>query len=221
MALRTTALVAALAPALALGAPRDDDFDVQSELGTLDQSAIDGPLGAASGAVQGCYRSAVAKQWYLGGRLEVKVRVRGDGAVKQVATTTPLGNRDVEQCVAGVVGGLKFATPRGGREAEFDYGWDFRGGKAPLTAWGNGDVGRQFAKHRGELAACGRPGGLPRGLKVTFFVLPGGKVASVGVGADVPVADGVARCIAGRVAAWRFDDPLGAIARATWDAAAE
>jgi hypothetical protein len=217
----TVALVAvALAPALGAARPGDEEFDLQADLGTLDAAAIDGPLARVTGAVNGCYQQGVTRLWYLGGRFEVKVRVRTDGGVKHVAATAPLGNYAVEKCIVGVVSALRFARPRGGREAEFDYGWDFQT-RTPETMkmkrWDNHDVGRLFARHLRELGACGGGRALPRGLKVTFFVLPGGKVTSVGVGADEPLADGWASCLVARVAGWRFEDPLGAIARATYE----
>lgn len=216
------ALAAALVAPAALAAPKstgaigEGEFQVEGELGTLDQAAIDGRLATVSGAVNRCYAEGVEKLWYLGGRLEVKVRVRRDGAVKQVATLSPLGNYAVEKCILGVLGGLRFSPPVGGREAEFEYGWEFRP-RATIKRWDNHDVDRGVRSRLGELGACDKGRPLPRGLKLTFFVLPGGKVGSVGVGAELPLGEGYAACVVARVSSWRFDDPLGVVARATWE----
>jgi hypothetical protein len=210
----------AAAPAPAPREPRvereaDQEIQLQGELGTLDQEQVEGPFRNVSAEVSACYHSAVGKLWYLGGKLELKVRVNKDGSVKQVTTLTPLGSFAVESCIVTIARGLFFPHPKGNAEAEFNYSWDFRA-KASLKEWSNDDVGEKFDKHRPELVTCEKKGPVPPGLRVTFYVTPGGKVTSVGLGADAPLDEGYARCVAERVAAWKFDDPLGKIARATY-----
>jgi len=194
---------------------RDDEVQIQGELGTLEQEQIDAGFRPELEAINACYHEAVAKLWYLSGALELRVRVTRDGGVKEATTVRPLGSFAVEKCILDRVRGLRFAHPKGNAEAEFNYTWNFRA-KAAVKTWGNDDVGRAFDKHRAEIDACEKKGPVPPGLRVTFFVAPGGKVTSVGVGADGPLADDYASCVIGRVQAWRFDDPLGKIARATY-----
>jgi hypothetical protein len=110
---------------------------------------------------------------------------------------------------------MHFARPKGGAEAEFNYSWDFRA-RAAVRDWGTDDPNSHFGKHLKDLAQCDKKGPVPPGLRVTFFVAPGGKVTSVGVGADAPVDANYASCVALRVQSWKFDDPLGKIARATY-----
>lgn len=50
---------------------------------------------------------------------------------------------------------------------------------------------------------------------VTFYVMPGGKVGSVSVG-GLGLEERRARCMADRVAKWRFPDPLGTVAHAVY-----
>lgn len=192
-----------------------EEFSVTGTMGTLDQDAVDQPFQLQGGEINRCYHDGAARLWYLGGKLELKVKVKHDGAVKEVATVTPLGNLSVERCVAEIVRGMHFAHPRGGSEAEFNYSWDFQA-RAAVRDWGTDDASSHFEKHRKDLKECVHRGPAPSGLRVTFFVAPGGKVTSVGVGADSPVDDGYASCVAERVQTWKFDDPLGKIARATF-----
>ncbi len=210
-----TTPVSTAAPPSAEEERRDDEVQIQGELGTLEQEQIDAGFRPRLGAINGCYQDGVAKLWYLGGALELRVRVDQEGGVKEVSAVRALGNFTVEKCILDEVRGLRFARPKGGHEAEFNYTWNFRA-KTALKDWSNDDVGRHFDKHRAEIDACEKKGPVPAGLRVTFFVGPGGKVTSVGVGADGPVADSYASCVIGRVQAWRFDDPLGRIARATY-----
>jgi hypothetical protein len=111
---------------------------------------------------------------------------------------------------------MRFPSPHGGPEAEFTYSLAFRG-KATLKPWTNDDVGSIFARHRDGLDACARKGNVPPALRVTFFVSPGGKAAPVGVGADGAVDEAYGRCLIDEVARWKFADPRGTIARATYE----
>jgi hypothetical protein len=194
-------------------APADGEIRIEGTLGTLSEEAIESALKGRRAAVDRCYRDGVGKLWYLGGAFEVRVRVRGDGSVKEAGAVTPLGNYEVERCIVGAVSAATFPQPKGGAEAEFNYSWHFLG-RASLLPWGQRDVERHVAARKGELQACGKR--RASGLRVAFFVGPGGKVTSVGVGADGPIDDRFARCVADRVAAWRFDDPLGRMARAVY-----
>ncbi len=193
----------------------DEELQVQGELGILEQEQIDGAFRPRTEQINHCYHEVVAKLWYLGGKLELKVRVKRDGGVKEVSLVNPLGSLHVEKCIAGIVRDLSFPKPRGNGEAEFNYSWDFRA-KASMKDWTNDDVGRHFDKHKKEIDACEKDGPVPPGLRVTFFVTPGGKVSSVGVGADAPVPEAYAACVSACVQRWKFDDPLGKIARATY-----
>jgi TonB family protein len=193
----------------------DSEIQLQGELGQLEQEQIEGAFRPVNGQINACYQGGVEKLWYLGGTLELKVRVLKEGGVENVSTVTPLGNYDVERCVLGIVQRVSFPKPKGGAPAEFNYTWNFRA-KAAIQEWGNDDVGDHFSKRRKELAVCEKKGPVPPGLRVTFFVTPGGKVTSVGLGADAPLDEAYAQCVAGRVVTWKFNDPLGKIARATY-----
>jgi hypothetical protein len=204
----------------AAGGPVAPEMKVQSSVGTLDQAAVEGPIGARANAdtIQHCYRAGVAKFRFLDGKLGIKVRVQVDGAVKQVDITMPIGSFEVERCVADVIRGLRFGPPRGDAEAEFDYVWEFRS-PAPVQYWEETDVGKVFLEHRAELKACGlggQGGKAAKGeLPVTFYVMPGGKVGSVSVG-GLGLEERRARCLADHVAKWRFSDPLGTVAHAVY-----
>lgn len=212
------------------GSTATPEMKVQSSVGTLDQAAVEGPIGARANAdtIQNCYRSGVTKFRFLDGKLGIKVRVQVDGAVKQVETTMPIGSFEVERCVADVIRGLRFGPPSGDAEAEFDYVWQFRS-TAPVQYWEDTDVGKVFTEHRAEFKACGLglgqkgkggQGGqaakVAKGeFPVTFYVMPGGKVGSVSVG-GIGLEERRAHCLADRVVKWRFPDPLGTVAHAVY-----
>jgi hypothetical protein len=194
----------------------DNEIQLQGELGTLEPSEIEEPFRKQGAPINACYAAAVEKFWYVGGALELKLRVLKDGAVKSVFVTRPLGNWDAERCVVAIASSMRLPAPRGNAEAEFSYSLQFRG-RAPLRTWERGDVERVFDEHRARLDGCASKGNVPPGLRVTFFVAPGGIAKSVGVGADAALEEGYGRCVADEVGRWHFEDPRGRIARATYE----
>jgi hypothetical protein len=50
---------------------------------------------------------------------------------------------------------------------------------------------------------------------MTMYIGPGGRVTSAGLSADGPIDDRVATCLVQRAQGWRFDDPMGQMAKAS------
>ena len=215
--------LAAFALSATVGAPRaraaggadDDGMKVVGGLGTVEPESVDAAMEEHGAEVNQCYADGLARFRYLTGKLSVRARVARDGAVKSVTPLVPLGSHEVERCVIEVVKKLRFAPPRGGKEAEFEYAWEFRG-RAPVTEWSARDVASAFAQHRGELRGCEHKGAVPPGLRVTVYVGAAGKVGSAGVGADGLLDEAYASCVLAKVSGWRFTDPMGRVARATY-----
>jgi hypothetical protein len=130
-----------------------DEIQIEGELGTLEPEEIEAPFRDRSTAINRCYEAGLAEAWYLGGPLELKLRITREGAVKSAHVLRPLGSRAVERCVLGVAGGLRFAAPRGGPEAEFSYTLQFRG-KAALREWSVRAVCVVYALVRAGLFRC-------------------------------------------------------------------
>ena len=193
----------------------DDEIKVSGTLGTLNDDEINGPFQRRWDDITRCYQAAQAKLPYLGGRLELKVRVGQGGDPKKVyVSSSNIGNYEAEKCILGVARELSFGRPHGGSEAEFTYPLEFRQ-QRPVSPW-EGDR-LQVAKHRRDVSACKSksPGGLPPAVTLTVYVAPGGKVASAGLSADAPLDDAFATCLVEKSRLWRLDDPLGRIAKAS------
>ena len=56
---------------------------------------------------------------------------------------------------------------------------------------------------------------LPRHLRMTLYVAPGGKVVTAGLSADGPVDPNMAQCLVGSASLWHLDDPGGRPAKVT------
>jgi TonB family protein len=194
-----------------------DDMKVTGTLGSLSDDEIAGPFQRRWDEITRCYEDASAKLQYLGGKIEVKVRVGATGDAKSAfVVSSTFGNYDAERCVLQIARELHFARPHGGAEAEFTYPIEFRA-RRPVQTWQEARVSPSLARHRKDVHECKAkaPNGLPPALAMTVYVAPGGKVASAGLSADAPLDDAFASCLVGRTRAWRLDDPLGKIAKAT------
>lgn len=203
-------------PVAQKGAPHkaDDEMKVEGTLGSLEQSQVEAGFKSKQDAINGCYQHVSEHFGYLTGALEIKVRVDERGVPGDVQIVQPLGSYEVEHCVAHETSLISFPAPKGGA-AEFNYSVRFNGKPAGLE-WSNKDVGATIAANRAQLDRCmvsNAAGGLPKSLRLVFFVTPGGVVKHVGVGADVALSDDFRRCISDRVSGWKFTDPMGKVAR--------
>lgn len=211
-------VAAAPAPAPAPPPPREsDEMKVSGTLGSLSDDEIAGPFQRRWDDITRCYDQATARMQYLGGKIEIKVRIdrAGDPRSVFVASST-FGNYDAERCVLATARELHFARPHGGAEAEFTYPIEFRAKRAVQT-WDKERVSPSVARHRRDVMECRAKAGcgMPSSLTMTMYVAPGGKVASAGLSADAPLDEAFASCLVGRTRGWRLDDPLGKIAKAT------
>jgi len=194
-----------------------DEMKVAGTLGTLDEDEIAGPFQRRWDDITRCIDEVAQKQQFLGGKIEVKLRVTAAGEPKSafIAAST-FGNYDAERCVLAIARELHFAHPHGGGEAEFSYPIEFHA-RRPVQIWEEARVSPSVARHRKDVHECKQkaPGKLPPALSMTVYVAPGGKIASAGLAADAPLDDAFAECLVGKTKGWRLDDPLGKIAKAT------
>ncbi len=198
-------------------AEAEDEMKVSGTLGTLNDDEIAGPFQRRWDDITRCMDEVAQKQQFLGGKIEVKLRVTAAGEPKSafIAAST-FGNYDAERCVLAIARELHFAHPHGGGEAEFSYPIEFHA-RRPVQPWEEARVEPAVARHRKDVHECKQkaPGKLPPALSMTVYVAPGGKIASAGLAADAPLDDAFAECLVGKTKAWRLDDPLGKIAKAT------
>lgn len=182
--------------------------------GQMDEAEIDARFKDALPEMNRCYAEALRQKWFLNGRLSLKLRVGEDGTVRSalIADST-VGCYEVERCVQKVAGQLRFPAPKGG-EGELTYPVEFPA-KAAVGAWPGDRVAPQMSRHAREVRAC--PGKAPRPLRLTVYIGPGGKVASAGLSAEGPIEDRTGACLVARAQAWRFEDPLGQLVKASYD----
>jgi len=198
---------------------KPDEMKVAGTLGELSEDEIAGPFQRRWDDITRCYEQASGQKQFLGGKIEVKLRIGSSGDSKSafVAAST-FGNYEAERCVLAIARELHFAKPHGGAEAEFSYPIEFRA-RRPVQEWEQARVSPAVARHRGDVRQCKGSASLPSQLSMTVYVMPGGKIASAGLAADAPLDDAFANCLVQKTKAWRLDDPLGKIAKATVEVA--
>src|SRR5207302_10824488 len=100
--------------------PRHDpaeEMKVAGTLGSLDEDEIAGPFQRRWDDITRCYDAVAGKQQYLGGKIEVKLRVTAAGDPKSAfVVASTFGNYDAERCVLTIARELHFAKPHGGGE---------------------------------------------------------------------------------------------------------
>jgi len=210
---------AAAAPA------KSGEMQVEGTVGELDSAGCDKVLAAHHDEIKKCYQEATERLFYLGGRMELKLRIGPSGLPHSVAmASSSVGSYEVERCVTAVLHKLHFPPPKGG-DGELTYPVEFAA-RTPVGSWPTEKVAAELK--RIKLGGCAghkpRPGehvAPIQSMRLTLYVGPGGKVTSVGFSAEEPIDDKVAHCVAGKARALQLDDPLGKMVKVSYDLGSE
>lgn len=193
------------------------DMQVEGIVGELEDAAVQRVLQANHGATRRCYDEQAGRLHYVGGHLELKVRVLPSGKPKWVAIIdSSLGNSEIEQCVVSTLEKLQFPAPKGG-EGELTCPIDFAA-RTPTGNWQKERISSVLAKKKAALSACkGKTGtAAVKALRMTLYVGPGGTATSAGFAADEPQDPKLAKCVTDRVLALQYDDPLGQMVKVSF-----
>jgi len=193
-----------------------DGIQISGIKGTIDARAVERALGKKTRAVEACRNKHIGSLSYVGGEITFFFEIGMDGVPTKVfVEKSQLGHWQMEACILGVAKSLRFVKPKGGK-AEVRYTMALANNGTDAKDWDADKAKPTLRKKRGALRAC-RKGGQPKGFTLTFYVLPGGSVKTVGVTSSKPLPAGFAACVAKVVRALTFDDPLGSVARATYE----
>ncbi len=195
---------------------RPDGIAITGLKGTIDAAAVEKALGKKTRDMAACRRNHIGSMSYVGGDVTLFFVIGMDGVpTKVVLEKSQLGHWEMEACILGVARSLKFVKPEGGK-ADVRYTMSLANNGTDAKNWDADKAKRTLKKKRSALRAC-RKGGQPKHFTLTFYVLPGGSVKSVGVASGALLPAGFAECVAKVVVGQTFPDPLGSVARATYD----
>lgn len=110
---------------------------VEQELGSIDQRAVERKFGALQGELEKCHQQGRDRVEYLAGDVKIFMRVGKDGKVRySYFEESTIGDRDTEKCILDVLGRASWPQPQGGEaEVRNGFGWGPGGERAP-TPWG-------------------------------------------------------------------------------------
>lgn len=208
----------AAAPAAALPA---EGMQVEGIVGELDSGGCERVLAAHKDEIKKCYAAATERLFYLGGRMELKLRIGPNGQPRSVAmVSSSVGSYEVEHCVTTVLHKLHFPPPKGG-DGELTYPVEFAA-RTPVGAWTADKVATELkqAKLTGCIGRKPHPGerlATVGAMRATLYVGPGGKVTSVGFSAEEPIDEKIALCVANKARAVQLADPLGKMVKVSYD----
>ena len=187
---------------------------IEGQLGTLPQAHVRRVLRDAEHTMMECYTRRVEELPVLAGRVELRIRVGTDGAVRWALPTSTLGDRTTEQCMTDAAAALHFDAPCGG-EAEVTTSLEMDGGpdRRPATEWPAQRAAAAIRTRRTAIAACRHGDVTP--LQVTLYVAQDGSVAAAGASIANEGAVTVADCVLREVHAVRFPSPGSWLARTT------
>ncbi len=200
-------------PPAAAAARGGDPMQVEGIVGELDTAGCDKALGFCQPEIKKCYEEVSERLFYLGGRLQLKLRIGPSGLPRSVAMTqSTLGNYEVEHCIIAVLQKTRFPQPKGG-DGELTYPVEFAA-RTPVGVWAPDKVAAELKQAKltscsGRKPKAGERLAAAPNIRATMYVGPGGKVTSVGFSAEEPIDDKLASCVAGKVRALQLEDPLG------------
>lgn len=164
--------------------PHRPKLQMQSELGEIDQAAVEATMKSAQPKLQACHRSGLKRVEYLSGDVKFFLRIGQDGRVKySYFEESTLGDADTEDCILQVLQKEAWPKPEGGEaEVRKSFGFDAPGDVRAPTSWPSDKIVTALGKAEDDVKKCRR--GVSGSFKVTAYVEPDGKhgkVQAVGV----------------------------------------
>lgn len=187
------------------GDDADDGIVVEHEAGVLEQADVDRAIDRHVRSLIACYDRAGEAQQYASGEVMLKFVVAPGGSVAEVIVmNSGLGNYAVERCLVVEAKRIPFPSPRGGKNAEFEYSLGFRStGEKAVVEWDADAVTRDVSSQSAQLGACGA---LASDLRAVAYVQPGGSVASVGLASQASIDPLVGICVVETIRKWKLPD---------------
>lgn len=171
---------------------------VQQELGSIDQRAVEQTFAKLDGALERCHTQGRDRVEYLSGDVKVFLRIDQSGKVRwSYFEDSSLGDRATEKCILQVFSSATWPKPEGGEaEVRHGFGWGPGGERAP-TSWGPEKVtaaldAKDAKDAKKFLDKC--KDGVHGEFKVTAYVEPDGKNGKFsGIGVVPPNKDAAER----------------------------
>ena len=198
--------------------PSVEESGASKSTGDLDKAIIRRYIKRNVQKIQYCYEKYLLAKPNIEGTITAEFFITSKGTVDR-STATGF-DKDVADCVAGVLKTIEFPQPKGTEGVQVSYPFTFKQGRGaaskPTTPSSGGtldraDITATIKNEMPKVKACYdkrvavKPG-ISGTIKVVFFVTPNGTVdPSIATGFDQGVAD----CVASVIKAAKFPKPTG------------
>jgi hypothetical protein len=192
----------------------DDGVQIVTEKGHVELAAVDAGLAPHRDALSSCYTQRVGRRGWLGGHLSLRWEIAADGSVQRVLLAeSDLGAWPVEKCVLETARGARFGKPIGGA-AEVTLPLEFSARGQPAV-WDDEQSARAVGGQLAKLDACANgKTAAPEDVRITLYIGPHGRAASVGFASPVTeLEDAWVACAEKAALGFRLPDPRGQIAK--------
>ncbi|MEZ4391239.1 MAG: AgmX/PglI C-terminal domain-containing protein [Polyangiales bacterium] len=192
-------------------------IQIEGQLGTIPVDNVRRVVREANEGLAACFHRRLEALPCLAGRVDLKLRVGVDGAVRwALPVASTMGDREVERCMVEHAGTLRFSAPCGG-EAEVATSLEMDGGPdaRPAVSWPATRLTATLRARRAQLAACR---GAYRGeVRVSAYVARDGSVAAAGASVDDAEGYTVSECALAEIRSWRLPSPGSWYARVNFN----
>lgn len=186
-----------------------EDMEVSGLGGTIDEAAVARAFDRKKYEIEQCVLGKAKAMTYLEGTLNFRFTVFPDGRIQLHVLDDDLGNFEVESCLEQVVRSIKLGRPKGGK-VKISYPLRIPNRGTPHVSWGASRVRRVLRPLRRKLKACKT---VRRKVTLHMYILPGGRLISLGAASSKGVESDVARCAFEALRDVQFPDPLGKVVK--------
>jgi len=190
-----------------------DDMEVSGLGGTIDEAAVAKAFDRKKYEIEQCVLGKARAMTYLEGTLNFRFTVFPNGRIELDVLDDDLGNFQVEACLERVVRSIRLGRPKGGK-VQISYPLRIPNRGTDHVSWSASRLRRVLRPLRRKLRACRRGG--RRKVTLHMYILPGGRLISLGAFSDRGLEIDVARCAFDVLGEVQFPDPLGKVVKARY-----
>jgi hypothetical protein len=191
---------------------------VSSEVGALDEDAVNNVFEKAQNSMMACLHKGAGRVELLGGDVIVFVSINENGQAEEARLEhSTLGDRETESCMTQVLRARSWPKPVGGRKGQVhkSFSFDMPNDARPPVEWTAEDVEDTLKKLHKRVAECtGRGGGT---YQVTAYIDTRGSAISVGVAPPDANGESKADCLISLIKGAKFKSPGSYPAKVSFD----
>ncbi len=168
---------------------------ISSEIGGLNQEAVDRVFAKASTDLRRCLGDGAARVEFLGGDVEFMVKIGSDGRVSHAhLEASTIGDRTTEVCMIDALKRRSWPKPVGGELgiAQKPFSFDMINDVRPPTDWSADSIEEALGELAPKIDECKSGGG---SFSITMYVDTDGKVMAAGIAHAEDSGESAADCI--------------------------